>query len=255
METRKHKVFLAVPVGGDGGISVATHRAVGALAASKHDVECAHQGSSALTYNFNALWADALNRRMAGQAFDVFGMIHTDIAPQPTDWLDRLLTIFDETQADVLSVIMPIKDSKGLTSTAMDTSRWTPRRLTMQEVFLLPETFDGALIQAKFGAPLLINTGLMLVRFTEPWALEVCFNIDNCIALMGGRYQPFFEPEDWKFSRWCNAHSLKLVATRAVAAGHLGQAMYANTSPWGEMGVDSINLTNSAMGANGMIPK
>lgn len=255
-QQKKHKVFLGTPVGGDGSVAFATHEAICQLHHSIHDVEARFGGSSALTFNFNNLWAEAINRRLDGEPFDVFAMIHTDIAPQAADWLDKLLEIFDRTNADVLSVIVPIKDSKGLTSTALDTSRWTPRRLTMTEVYELPKTFDGQYVQERFGAQLLLNTGLMVVRLTESWALEVCFHIDNCITRgRDGRFAAFFEPEDWKFSRWCNARGLKLVATREVIVGHLGGVAYTNDGPWGSMAVDSINLTNSALGQLGAIPQ
>jgi hypothetical protein len=248
---------LAVPIGGDGTLAVATHRAIAGLASTSHDVIAAVQGSSALTLNFNALWCEALNRRLAGTPIDVFCMIHTDIVPVEPDWLDRLLTILDETGADVLSAIVPIKDIKGLTSTAFDTNRWTPRRLTMTEAFTLPPTItDTPELRQRFGGPLLLNTGLMLVRFIEPWCLEACFTIDNAIHRSpDGQYCPFFEPEDWKFSRWCQARGLKLAATRAVRVGHLGQTLYDNGQAWGSLGVDSINLTNAAAADIGSVPK
>jgi len=253
-DVRSQNVFLAVPVGANGDLSVATHRAISVLPSSPHKVQCEHNGSSALTFNFNHLWASALNRAVRGEPLDAFAMLHTDIMPQGDDWLDRMLAIFERTQADVLSVIIPIKDEKGLTSTALDTSRWTPRRLTMHEVFTLPPTFDGALIREKFGAPLLLNTGLMLVRMGRSWNSEVCFTIDNKIDRVGEHFVAFFEPEDWKFSRWANAKDLKLVATREILAGHIGQTVFRNDSPWGMLSVDEINLTNSAMGQSGFMP-
>lgn len=248
-----HNVFLAVPGGSDGGLSIGTHEAIARTNASLHHVYAECQASSALTFNFNGLWCQALNRRTALN-LDRFLMIHTDIQPLGTDWLDRMLALMDETRADVLSVVSPIKDTNGLTSTALDTAAWTPRRLTLREVHALPETFDGAFVREKYGANLLINTGLMLVRLTEPWAQDVCFTIDNRVARIDGQFVPFFEPEDWKFSRWCHARGLKVVATRAIQLRHLGSAMYDNVHAWGTMPVDAMNLVNGARAQAGQIP-
>jgi hypothetical protein len=205
--------------------------------------------------NFNDLWVQALNRRMTDEPPDRFVMLHTDMEPSQADWLDRLLTLLDETKADVLSVISPIKDVRGLSSTAIDTCRWTPRRLAFRELFELPVTFDGALVKERFGSDLLVNTGLMAVRFEGAWVEQVCFGVDNCIArLASGQFQAFFEPEDWRFSRWANAHGLKLAVTRTIPLFHRGNLAYSNAGPWGTQGVDAGNLVNTARAQTGQIP-
>ncbi len=251
MEVRH--VFLGIPAGGDGQLSLGTHKAITKLAASKHDVQPVWASSSALTMNFNDLWSRALNRR-AKEPTDRFIMLHTDLEPTANDWLDKLLALLDETGADVLSVISPIKDSRGLSSTALDTCRWTPRRLTFREIYELPETFDGGFAKEKFGAPLLLNTGLMVVRFEGSWIEEACFGVDNLIVNCGGQFRTFFEPEDWRFSRWCNARGLKLVATRAIPLLHRGSLAYSNAMAWGANPVDKENLASSAAVQTGQLP-
>ena len=73
--------------------------------------------------------------------------------------------------ADVVSTVLPIKDRRGVTSTAIDDpeDEWTPlRRLTMREVHRLPETFSA---QADCGYPnnaLLVNTGCFVLDLRKP---------------------------------------------------------------------------------------
>lgn len=259
-EGRPPNIYLSVPVGASGELTVGTHRAICDVGKSKIVVHCGHNGSSALTFNFNVGLCEALNRKINGVPLDAFVMIHTDVIPESSEsddvcWLDKLYRIFEETKADILSVVIPIKDERGLTSTAIDTNRWAPRRLTMTEIMMLPPTFDGEFIRKRYGANLLLNTGLFIMRLNE-WATRVCFNIDNAILRTEkGGFQAFFEPEDWKFSRWANAQGLKLWATREIPVAHVGRANFTNQGPWGVMQVDNTNLINAALAEQGQIPK
>ena len=72
---------------------------------------------SVLTRAFNLLYAHALNERRNGTSH--FCLLHDDIVPEPF-WLDEMLRLMERHDADVLSVVVPIKNEKGLTSTALD---------------------------------------------------------------------------------------------------------------------------------------
>ena len=89
------------------------------LQASKdHQVMYDNSDSSACTLTFNILLLRALEERAKGNA-DYFLLWHSDIVPEPY-FIDKMLKIAVERKAEVLSVVMPIKDEKGLTSTALD---------------------------------------------------------------------------------------------------------------------------------------
>jgi NAD(P)-dependent dehydrogenase (short-subunit alcohol dehydrogenase family) len=90
----------------------------------------------------------------------------------------------------VLSVVSPIKSNKGLTSTAVNSDHWRPRRYTLKEMAAMPPTFTLP--------DLLINTGLMLVNLSGPWVEEVCFDVNNLVyKAPNGRWKSEMEPEDW----------------------------------------------------------
>src|SRR4051812_48922453 len=111
-------------------------------------------GSSLLALNFNEMWARALNAR--SQGITHFVMLHADVVPHSATWVGQLRSIMDRHAASVLSVVLPIKDQRGLTTTGL----YSPgdprlrRRLTLQEVYQQPPTFTHE--------HLLVNTGLMM---------------------------------------------------------------------------------------------
>lgn len=198
---------------------------------------------SLLAACFNEFWCMALNER-----FDYFAMLHADVSPQP-GWLDILMDEMKRTGADVVSVVIPIKEPEmGLTSTAIGdpSTNWRPRRrLTMHEVYELPETFDAA--DAGYpGDALLVNTGCFLVDLSKPWCratkpdgtAEFHFTINDKIQERAGQFEHEVEPEDWYASRQWARLDAKVVATRKVALNHRGVADFPNTSPWGDLKED-----------------
>lgn len=160
-------------------------------------------GSSLLADAFNVHWCNALNLQLAGKSISRFVMMHDDIVPQ-NDWLTALLTVLDETGADVVAVANAIKDTRGLTSTALDDpdDPWEVyRRLALKEMKRLPETFtahdcDSAGLGGKIGPgsptirALLPNTGLWACRMDRPWRHRVHFQIHNRIAFRLGDNWP-----------------------------------------------------------------
>jgi|SRR5581483_3389515 len=183
--------------------------------------------SSLLTWSFNTAWVHALNlRKSAGITH--FLLWHSDVQPMGEDWLRVFLDEFESNEADVLSAIIPIKDSRGLTSTALDTDEWRPKRITTHEANeVLPVSWTNEL--------LLINSGLMLCDFTKPWVEKICFTMrDEIVQQPDGEWVVRCEPEDWNFSRQCRRLGLKLVATRAVTVQHHGAGCWSSASVWGD---------------------
>lgn len=230
----KQKVFFGVP----------TYKAdchVGILSViprmtRKHQAMFGNVDSSACCVTFNALYIMALEEYEKGNA-DWFLLWHSDIVPEPY-FLDKMIDIAEEKQADILSVVAPIKDEKGLTSTALDEPvgdvplEWRVRRLTMTEIMQREETFT---------APnLLINTGLMLVRLSVPWRDQIRFHFEDQIIRVHGRRRAVVMPEDWLFSR--DARKLGCTsqwATRAIKLEHKGMATFPNSVKWGTKETDA----------------
>ena len=80
---------------------------------------------------------------------------------------------------------------------------------------------------------LLVNTGLMLVDFREPWVERVCFTIRDKIHEENGTWVAEVEPEDWGFSRQARALGVPLHVTRRVAVMHIGSKAFPNDVKWG----------------------
>jgi hypothetical protein len=208
--------------------------------------------SSLLAQNMNILWCSALNHVHRGERLDYFAMLHSDIEPEDF-WLDKLVAEMEAKELDVLGVVCPIKDQRGVTSTALarpDGDTWRVRcRLTMQEVYRLPETFTSE----DVGHPLLINTGCWVCRFDEQWAKKVHFTINDRLIYLADKkeYRVEVEPEDWFISRLFHELGLKVGCTRKVELGHRGQMVFGNTKPWGTNEFDKEYVTNSVLPDDG----
>lgn len=189
-----------------------------------------HTQSSLLCRAFNTLWAQARNLEP-----DYFAMIHSDIAPEPC-WLDVLMAEIQEHEADMVSVVVPIKTEHGITSTAiLGEDRWHSRRLTVTEAFGLPETFGSE----DAGGPLLLNSGLWICDFRKPWCREVHFEMEDRISQdREGVWGPDCISEDWLFSMKLHELGCKLMATRKVKVNHAGEAHFGNDRPWGKCRTD-----------------
>lgn len=203
---------------------------------------------SLLAHNFNLLWCWALNEHRAGRC-DYFAMQHADVEPQD-GWLDVLIDELDARRLDVLGVAVPIKDTRGVTSTALardDGDTWRVHgRLTMSELHRLPETFTAA----DVGRPLLLNTGLWVCRFGD-WCRKVKFTINDRITVRAdGSFAPEVEPEDWYFSRLLNELGLAVGCTRKVRLSHRGEMAFVNDRPWGQNPFDREYLPRSVLDAD-----
>lgn len=191
---------------------------------------------SLLAYGFNRLWCNALNARKNGITH--FLLLHSDVIPYDAkNWVNILKAEMLEKEADVMSVVVPIKSPQGLTSTAYDMSceenPWAVQRLTMSQVMALPETFTHL--------GLLINTGCLLVDITKPWAEKICFTVnDKIVRLEDGSFMAQNEPEDWNFSRQVSQYGGSIWATRKVVVAHMGRADYMNDDAWGSETTDPL---------------
>ena len=205
---------------------------------SKHMIDLAETDSSACAMTMNHLWCYALEQKAAGQ-FTHFLMLHSDVEPEP-HFVEKMLTIMDATKADVLSVVIPIKDNYGFTSTALDEQvgdydpEFRVRRLTLHEIF---NNYQPTFTDDK----LLINTGLMLVDLRKDWVEDtdnVYFTLRDKIIKYRGRRMAHMMPEDWGFSRMARAKGASLWATREIKVNHYGLAAFTNVFPWGSEKTD-----------------
>ena len=183
---------------------------------------------------FNELWVQALNRRVP---YDLthFAMLHTDVVPEPY-WLDKLLAILEEHDADMVSVVIPLKDTSGLTSTATDEAaaldgpKRRPDNLTLRQAHRLPETFGA---EAFPGRVLLCNTGCFVCRFDRDWNAKVYAKASTWIGRHSqGGFAAFLYPSDWDWSLQLAKLGCKVLATRAVECYH-GRPEFSNASPYG----------------------
>jgi len=206
---------------------------------------------SLLAHGFNQLWCLALNEAVE-KGLTHFAMIHADIEPPP-GWLDAMIDELEAKRLDVLSAAVPLKDPRGLTSTALvsgDGDPWQVHcRLSLAEVHRLPETFTPADVG---GRKLLLNTGLWVCRFDLKWAELVHFTInDRIVRGADGKYAAEVDSEDWDMSRKLNALGLKLGCTRKIPVDHRGQFVFSNAAPWGAWAFDHMRLDESAVPAEG----
>lgn len=206
-----------------------------ARASRQHRWMASGAGGSLLAHVFNVLWAQMLLVKPQTDP-DYFAMLHSDVVPE-AGWVDTLVDELRRTGADLVSVVLPIKNLQGVTSTAIDDpeDEWTPlRRLTTTEVQRLPETFSAADCGYP-GRALLVNTGCWVCDLHRPWVEEFPgFEIrDKIRRRPDGAPQAVCVPEDWNFSRWLHARGAKVLATRKVRAEHVGTHAFANDSVWG----------------------
>jgi len=201
--------------------------------------------NSVLPENFNAHLCSAMNLR-EDKGVTHFAMLHGDIAPQ-SGWLDILLDEMHASKADIISAIVPIKGVDGWSSTAigerLPNGRPKHRKLTMHDVFQLPETF-GIEDTPWPEKALLINTGCMLFDISAPWVVDFLraggFGFDTWIEERDGLFLSAAFSEDWRMSLWAAENGVRCVATRKVELSHWGMMAYSNTAPWGNPANNAI---------------
>jgi hypothetical protein len=244
------RIFLGCPTH-DGRIHDGCAKFFYKNASQQHIVEAAVATFSLLTFNCNLLWSWALSGHEAGLA-DWFALIHSDVEPGP-NWLDTLIAEADRHGADVMTAVIPIKNQKGFTSTAISHPSDECRpffRLTMAQVRHsgFPVTFDRDLalsalrmlpgelqIKAPTPANLLCNTGCMVCRLGGAWCdpTKVFFDEVTTFERINGLLTPIVRSEDWFFTARAAIHGAKVMATTALRIVHHGTSAYPSDQVWG----------------------
>jgi len=230
----RQKVFVGIPTH-SGVLSAQTHQAVvRAMFSSGRRFHIMHhvQTVSLLAYNFNKLLTSAHNSEA-----DWFVMLHSDIAPTATNWLDILIDTAEQEQLAALSVVSPIKSPQGYVSCALDRFPMV-RKLTLHECLIeLPQTFGPADTKRLYGSDkLLINTGCMLLRLKSLPPDKFHFHIeDRVLRDQSGAWGAWCNPEDYYFSQRLWKAKKPYAATTAVKLVHHGQLGYTNWEDWGQV--------------------
>ena len=202
--------------------------------------------SSLLTQSFNYPWCMALNLRERHR-IDYWVIQHDDVECEE-GWIDLGISELRRTGASAISAVIPIKIETGVTSTGLglkDVPRDRPgfremsRKLTLQEVHKLPETFSAADTDEPEKV-LLINTGALIIDFRQPWIEEFTFRqLDaNIRDPETGRFHAETRGEDWNLSYFLFDRGLPYFATRKIKCRHNGQWGYVNYAPWGQWETD-----------------
>jgi GT2 family glycosyltransferase len=232
-------VYIGIPTY-DGRVHKNLTTALQKASANRHPKTTSILTCSLLPRAFNLLYAHALNERKNGTTH--FCLLHDDVVPEPL-WLDKMMEIMADQEADVLAAVIPIKDDKGLTSTALDLPvgegdpHWRVKRLTLSEIY---SSYESTFTHEK----ILLNTGLMLVDLRKPWAEKVWFAFEDQIIpdpKKSGDFMAVGISEDWFFSRKARELGAKLYATREISVTHTGSRDYSNSSAWGSLKEDGEN--------------
>jgi hypothetical protein len=196
---------------------------------------------SLLPTNCNNLLATALNHRVSND-LDWFAMQHTDVEPEPW-WIDRLIAIADEQNADLVSALVPVKNESGSYSTVIAAPR-DPygyfTQLNSRQVYhqTFPSTFGiteaAEALESLPGdlrvenvprSALLVNTGCMIYRLSH-WRYGVRFrNLDDLIE-QDGVFRTVHQSEDFYFSQSVAECGGRVMATRLVHVKHHGTAVW-----------------------------
>lgn len=200
----------------------------------------------------NALWCQAHNVRESNNV-KWFVMLHSDCVPDRW-WIDTLIEEAEKHDADIMSAVIPIKDVRGLTSTAIAPSldpiepwlRVSLRQLNHPD---MPGTFDiDTLADALEVLPepygvknvprhaLMVNTGCMVARLDRDWSQKVHFAIKDEIRPdpeHPGQIKPYTLSEDWCWSLAAAAYGARVFATRAVRVTHKGIGEFSSAGQYG----------------------
>ncbi len=246
------KVILSMPLYPNGQLPQAAARTFHAWAlAPNPNVEIVtrlHSATSAAQLAYDVLWSGAINQFNEGGATH-YCRIDCDVIPIKPNWLGVMVEELQKHDADIMAAVVPIKDDRGLTTTCIDDTGdiWSPRRLTMTEIFDRHETFTDPKI--------LLNTGLYLVDLSKPWvqaknpdgSLAVSHHMRNKVVMgSNGRWEARMRSEDWELSRDVRkVGGVRQFATRKVELYHEHQH-YANWKVWGTERADPENARNLA---------
>jgi hypothetical protein len=223
MNVSSARISVALP---DKVVDVASDFLAPPLQVPIDNIQFSWPQQSLITRCFNNGWAAMLNFR---PSMTRWLMLHSDVGPLAPTWLNIMLETMDAHGLHVLSAVVPIKDDGGLTSTAHEDPDGTNvKTYTEKELKDLPETFSDKWLLEEKGQRLLINTGLMLVDWTQPWVEEFHFelwdNIEKDPAT--GTWGAVGFSEDWIASRWFSARGIPYGVTQTIPVLHVGPKVW-----------------------------
>ncbi len=231
----------------DGRIDFQVHGKIYEELAGRKEYAVACWQSSLLAQAFNSLYCAALNARPECRYFLLW---HSDVRVIPKNFIDGMVAELERLKAGCLSVLIPIKDERGITSSGLifkNAGSLRRRRLTMKEAAGLPETFSARELATLWNVPsanspcLLANTGLMLIDISSKWADKLYFTIrDKIIRGKDGKFEPIVESEDWWISRQLQKFGSSVYVTRKFQALHRGACSYTNQGVWGSWDFDQL---------------
>ena len=188
--------------------------------------------ASLLAHAFNLGVVACLNG-----GYDEFALLHGDIVPEKW-WLDTLLDQREVAGVDVIHASSPIKDTRGLTSTAVaytDDIFAPVRRITTKELATLPDVFTIDDIRTQIDADakyLLPNTGCIVMR-ADTWFKEFPgFTIEDRVIHDDKEWGVDVCPEDWNFGHWCAANGVNVAGSK-MRIQHVGRHAYDTSIAWG----------------------
>lgn len=239
-----HRIYLAIP-----GPNICWGTVTGVINSTAKHLALPFNGGVGFAgqMDFNICWTDAMNLYEAGRITH-FAMLHGDIAPATDQyWLDILLEVMDEKDAELVSAHSPIKDGRGLTSSGIcdPSNPWGAfRRFTQREILeQLPDPFNAELA-GYADRPLLHNTGMWVADLRKPVFRET--NADGTLRFVfrfperirrdsDGRWQHEQESEDWLFSRelWERGARNTWITSR-IRLEHIGKMAFPNDKPFGQ---------------------
>lgn len=186
--------------------------------------------ASLLTFCFNGMFAEALNKRDEGEV-DLFCMVHADVIPQ-AGFLNHLWNIMRTRGDIVVSSVISIKEPKKLkTSTAVGCRSdkfGVKRYIQTTDRLRTPETFSTKDIAQEDDDVLLINTGLMLVDLSWSGWENFAFGFDDVIKRnpVTGKREAHCNPEDWRMSRHLDELGVPYSATWRLPVKHAGPGLW-----------------------------
>jgi hypothetical protein len=236
--TERRRIILGIPHSGGPCMTFDTARAI-YHCSKNHDVKVL--GISGPAGNFNQILAWCLNAVRDGEA-DIMAMLHTDIEPQDY-WVDILEDERQRLDADMVSALVPIKDTRIVSSSGIREAAdpWLyPRVFTMAEAEQFPETFNAADVGYPGGC-LLHNNGCWIADLRRPVFHQVdddglliaMFDFRRRIRLADGKFVFECEGEDWLFSRKLYELGATTYVTRKVSLTHEGSFRYPCRGGWG----------------------
>lgn len=227
---------------------------------SKDQVKVVPECCSSLGQCFNQIWSKAWN-----DGAEYMLMLHSDVIPYTVGYLDQMLEAMDRGNFDLLHALVPIKDMRGYTSTAVGSLNlpWSKiRRLTIRESKKLPAVFTVEDMMEVFGGKgfptgevcMLNNTGLILVKLNKGTSLFPGFRqltrVEALVPIqsvmhwvpieqldevpIGAKRRAMFIPEDWDFGRWCAKNGLKVGGMTSIEVGHAGRCEFTTKYMGGE---------------------